>query len=241
MFHPKGPTFFELARQALSSTKRGYDLLADKFDYTPFRTPDLVLEPVANSLQADGPVESALDLCCGTGAGMAMLRPLTTRRLEGIDMSEEMLRVAEANMQEHPGDAELHFTVGDALNLPYDEEFDLIVCFGAHGHILPQDEPQFVSEIVKALKPGGRFVYVSSKMPSIFSPVRWMATGFNIAMMARNLIIRPPFIMYYLTFMLPESTDLFEAEGCTTELRSVYDGMLRNVRMVIATKPANAQ
>lgn len=237
MFHPKGPTFFELARQALSSTKRGYDLLADKFDYTPFRTPDIVLEPVAQSLLADGKVEAALDLCCGTGAGMKMLRPLVVTRLEGIDMSEEMLRVAETNLNEVAGEAELNFTVGDALDLPYDEEFDLIVCFGAHGHILPKDERQFVKQIVKSLKPGGRFAYVSSKMPSVFSPVRWMATGFNVAMMIRNLIIRPPFIMYYLTFMLPESTALFEAEGCTTELRSVYDGMLRNVRLVIATKP----
>ena len=40
MYHPDGPTFWELARQALSSTTRGYDLLAPKFDVTPFRTPD---------------------------------------------------------------------------------------------------------------------------------------------------------------------------------------------------------
>ena len=46
MFHPKGPSFFELVEQALSSTERGYDLLAPKFDYTPFRTPDEILEVV---------------------------------------------------------------------------------------------------------------------------------------------------------------------------------------------------
>lgn len=40
MFHPKGPSFVELAKQCLSSTERGYDLLAPKFDYTPFRTPE---------------------------------------------------------------------------------------------------------------------------------------------------------------------------------------------------------
>jgi hypothetical protein len=33
----------ELARQALSSVEGGYDLLAPKFDHTPFRTPDGVL------------------------------------------------------------------------------------------------------------------------------------------------------------------------------------------------------
>ena len=44
MFRPGGPTFVELARQALSSVERGYDLLAPKFDLTPFRTHDELLE-----------------------------------------------------------------------------------------------------------------------------------------------------------------------------------------------------
>ena len=48
MFHPDGPTFWELARQALSSTTRGYDLLAPKFDVTPFRTPDVILRKSAD-------------------------------------------------------------------------------------------------------------------------------------------------------------------------------------------------
>ena len=43
MFHGPGPTFFELARQVLSSTERGYDLLAPKFDLTWFRTPDRLI------------------------------------------------------------------------------------------------------------------------------------------------------------------------------------------------------
>ena len=76
MFHPNGPTFWELAVQALSSTERGYDLLAPKFDYTPFRTPDAILDLVADHLRTLGPFDSGLDVCCGTGAAMRMLRPL---------------------------------------------------------------------------------------------------------------------------------------------------------------------
>ena len=52
MFHAKGPTFWELAVQAMSSTERGYDLLAPKFDYTPFRTPQFLLDAVARQLPA---------------------------------------------------------------------------------------------------------------------------------------------------------------------------------------------
>ena len=49
MFDPEGPTLFELARQALSSTEHGYDLLAPKFDVTPFRTPDAILTRAART------------------------------------------------------------------------------------------------------------------------------------------------------------------------------------------------
>src|SRR5690606_27293512 len=67
MFHPGGPTFRELMRQALSSTDEGYDLLAPKFDKTPFRTPDALLEAMVPHFGA-APVRTALDVCCGTGA-----------------------------------------------------------------------------------------------------------------------------------------------------------------------------
>jgi hypothetical protein len=50
MFHPQGPTLRELLVQALSSTERGYDLLASKFDYTPFRTPEAILRPAMAQL-----------------------------------------------------------------------------------------------------------------------------------------------------------------------------------------------
>jgi hypothetical protein len=43
MFSPEGPSLRELAVQALSSVEGGYDLLAPKFDHTPF--PDLFHHP----------------------------------------------------------------------------------------------------------------------------------------------------------------------------------------------------
>ena len=68
MFHPEGPSVLELTNQWLSSTQRGYDLLAPKFDYTPFRTPHSVLSIVREHIQQFAPMGSLLDLCCGTGA-----------------------------------------------------------------------------------------------------------------------------------------------------------------------------
>ncbi|HEY4027974.1 MAG TPA: SAM-dependent methyltransferase, partial [Candidatus Dormibacteraeota bacterium] len=91
MFHPKGPTLRELTIQALSSTERGYDLLAPKFDYTPFRTPDAVLDAVSGLLATGAPFGAGLDLCCGTGAGMGVLRPLCRDVVIGLDISRGML------------------------------------------------------------------------------------------------------------------------------------------------------
>jgi ubiquinone/menaquinone biosynthesis C-methylase UbiE len=91
VFHPKGPSFLELARQALSSTEQGYDLLAPKFDYTPFRTPDWLLAAVAPHLGAPLSIDRALDVCCGTGAAIRFLRPLCRHSVTGIDVSAGML------------------------------------------------------------------------------------------------------------------------------------------------------
>src|SRR5687768_11991788 len=96
MFTPQGPTLRELAVQALSSTMRGYDLLAPKFDLTPYRTPDRVLDAVTRAVRPLGPFDAGLDICCGTGAGMGVLGQLCRERVTGVDFSAGMLRAGRA-------------------------------------------------------------------------------------------------------------------------------------------------
>jgi hypothetical protein len=76
VFSPQGPSFRELAAQALSSVEGGYDLLSPKFDHTPFRTSDALLDATASVLRPLGPFGRGLDVCCGTGAGMPVLEPV---------------------------------------------------------------------------------------------------------------------------------------------------------------------
>jgi len=236
MFHPRGPTFFELARQALSSTERGYDLLAPKFDYTPFRTPGVVLETVGRYLAEQGSFNSALDICCGTGAAMEMLRP-HCRRVVGIDRSHGMLHVARENVPQAAGDAQIDFVRGEVLQMPFADCFDLAVCFGALGHILPRDEPEFIDQLARVLRPGGRFVFVTTYLPSKLSLRYWAARGFNAAMHARNFLIRPPFIMYYLTFLLPRARRLLEQRGFAVEIvEGIFPEKYSPLKLVIGTK-----
>jgi ubiquinone/menaquinone biosynthesis C-methylase UbiE len=237
MFHPKGPTFFELAVQALSSTERGYDLLAPKFDYTPFRTPDWLLQPVASYLRTVAPFDAGLDICCGTGAGVELLRPLCRQLAVGLDFSRGMLDVCRRRLDEVPGSARLELVRGNALAMPFGAEFDLVVCFGAFGHILPRAEPRFVSEIARVLKPGGRFVFVTSYPPPIWSRRYLVSRLFNAAMHVRNWLRSPPFIMYYLTFLLPDVEGLLRQHGFKVEVREMGLGKPWNeVRLVIATR-----
>ncbi|MBY0525095.1 MAG: class I SAM-dependent methyltransferase [Gemmataceae bacterium] len=237
MFHPQGPTLWELAVQALSSTERGYDLLAPKFDYTPFRTPDEVLDVVGTALESLAPFASGLDICCGTGAAMRMLRPLCRERVVGLDVSAGMLSVAQRVLADAPGTAPLEFVRGDALAMPFDAAFDVAVCFGAFGHILVQDEEAFVRQVARVLRPGGRFVFVTSPMPSWWDPTYWMRRGFNAVMHMRNWLRSPPFIMFYLTFLLPGAGALLEANGFDVEVRDAkFAWPFTPLRLVIATR-----
>lgn len=237
MFHPDGPTLFELARQAFSSTEHGYDLLAPKFDRTPFRTPDAILEAMARRVGGPRSVGAALDACCGTGAAMWHLRALCRDRVVGIDASQGMLDRAKVHMQDAPGDARVELVRGDVLDLPFEEELDLVTCVGALGHILRRDEPRFVDSIRRALVPGGRFVFVTTEVPPLSAPAWWAARGFNAVMHVRNALWRPPFIMYYLTFTWPEVRSLLDAHGFEVQMeRGVFPDPYRRALLVTARR-----
>lgn len=241
MYHPEGPTFLELMRQALASTERGYDLIAPKFDHTPFRTPDPVLAAMARAIAADTPearpVRAALDVCCGTGAAMIHLRALCTERVVGLDFSQGMLDEARRRVGAAPGSAAVELVRGDALALPFDAELDVVTCVGAFGHIVPEDEDRFVAGIARALRPGGRFVFATTEMPPLTSPTWWMLRGFNAVMRVRNALLHPQFIMYYLTFLWPDVRTRLERHGFRVEAqRGLCPAPYEHAVIVVATR-----
>lgn len=205
LYGPEGPSFWELARQALSSTERGYDLLAPKFDATPFRTPDAILEALARYL-AERPPARALDLCCGTGAVLDVLAPLARELAVGLDFSAGMLEVARRKVGRS-------LVRADALAPPFDGGFDLVTCFSALGHFLPGEHRDLVRAARRCLRDGGRFVLVTGTMPPLSSRRYWFSRLFNAAMHVRNAVWRPPFVMYYLTFLLPQASVILREEG----------------------------
>lgn len=238
MFHPQGPTFWELARQALSSTQRGYDLLAPKFDVTPFRTPDFVLNRVAEQLANEGPFDRVLDVCCGTGAAMNALLPVCRSEMVGVDFSQGMLDVAREQVQAEQADLQIKFIRQDVKELAFENQFDLVVSFGAFGHILPRDERDFVERIARALRIGGKFAFVTSTLPGKLGATYWLARSFNAAMHVRNFFIRPKFVMFYLTFLWPDVEPLLRENGFKVRVDSLFPNQPKfaGAKLVIAEK-----
>ncbi|MFG2719094.1 class I SAM-dependent DNA methyltransferase [Streptomyces sp. NPDC048416] len=235
MFAPQGPTVRELAVQALSSVEHGYDLLAPKFDHTPFRTPDVILAPVASVLRRLGPFGRGLDLCCGTGAGLDVLREVCREPVTGVDISAGMLAVA---ARAHPG---AQLIRADARALPLRSGFDLAVSFGAFGHFLPEEHPGLFAQVHAALRPGGRFAFpvVAPARPGTRRHLALL--GFDAVMRVRNALWRPPFVMYYRGFGLADVRRELTAAGFHVELYALeecgrrLDGSPR-ARLVVATR-----
>ncbi|GAA3388585.1 class I SAM-dependent methyltransferase [Streptomyces roseoviridis] len=236
MFSPDGPTLRELTRQALSSVEHGYDLLATKFDATPFRTSDRLLTAVAETLEPLGPFDSGLDVCCGTGAGLGVLRSLGTGRVTGVDFSSGMLAGAR---RAHPTATLVR---ADALALPFAPVFDLAVSFGAFGHFLPAEQRTLFRQVHASLRPGGTFAFPLPAPPRVGSAPYWTLWGFDAAMRVRNALWRPPFVMYYRTFRLADVRARLRDAGFGVELLPVRplgfreDGSPR-CRLVVARKP----
>jgi ubiquinone/menaquinone biosynthesis C-methylase UbiE len=235
MFSRQGPSVRELARQALSSVEGGYDLLAPKFDCTPFRTPDGVLEATASALRPFGPFDRGLDVCCGTGAGLEVLSSLGQGPITGVDFSAGMLAQAR---RAHP---EASWVRADARALPFAGAFDLAVSFGALGHFLPAERPGLLAGVHRALRPGGVFAFPIAAPPPVASRWYWALAGFDLVMRVRNALWRPPFVMYYRTCPLPAVRDDLTASGFTvstvplTTLGRREDGS-PHYRLVLARK-----
>ncbi|NGN66280.1 class I SAM-dependent methyltransferase [Streptomyces sp. A7024] len=216
MFTPEGPTARELAVQALSSIERGYDLLAPKFDATPFRTPARVLDAFIAGLKPLGPFADGLDLCCGTGAGTEALRGLCERSVTGVDFSAGMLDTARAASA--PGALDPRWVRADVRALPFAPgSFDLVATFGAFGHFLPAERPELFAQVHRVLRPGGGFAFPVPAPPRVGSRAYWTLWGFDAAMRVRNALWRPTFVMYYRTFGLPRVRAELAAAGFTVE------------------------
>ncbi len=99
------------------------------------------------------PGEQVLDLACGTG-NAALVAARAGARVTGLDSSERLLEVARDRVPEGK------FVLGDAAELPFaNGEFDPAV--SVFGVIFARPAERAVSELARAVRPGGRVAITS--------------------------------------------------------------------------------
>jgi len=127
--------------------------------------------------------ERVLDVGCGNGNVTAQISSHLSRgEVVGIDASSEMIAFASHKFPSttHPN---LHFEVGDARNLPFADEFDLVVSFNALHWIPDQDNAlRSIRRTLKAnstaqlrLVPAGKRKSLENVIEETRSSPRWAA------------------------------------------------------------------
>jgi SAM-dependent methyltransferase len=130
-----------------------YDGFADWYEHQFMARPDAGgdTRELAARLLGEGPGR-LVDVGCGTGAYAETFAGLGWT-VTGVDVSEDMLRIARGRPME--------VVVADARRLPFeDASFDAAVSLWTHTDV--DDFAAVVREVARVLRPDGRFVYIGA-------------------------------------------------------------------------------
>lgn len=127
--------------------------------YQRFETPDQEIRKFQKRLRQMGALDwprdaEIVEIFCGRGNGLKALTGLGFSRLEGVDLSPALLA-------RYSGPARC--VVADCRRLSFpDASRDVLIVQGGLHHLpnLPDDLTQTLDEVVRVLRPGGRFMVV---------------------------------------------------------------------------------
>ncbi|MCL6642750.1 MAG: bifunctional demethylmenaquinone methyltransferase/2-methoxy-6-polyprenyl-1,4-benzoquinol methylase UbiE [Candidatus Bipolaricaulota bacterium] len=114
---------------------------------------------------APKPGERLLDLCTGTGdVAIEFARACPKLQIVGLDLSEEMLRVAHEKLAQLSLDHRVQLVQGNALELPFAESsFEIVtIAFGLRNL---SDRTRGLKEIYRVLSTEGRAFIVEFSLP----------------------------------------------------------------------------
>ena len=126
--------------------------------FSGFTTPDITQRQVAFIIKTlDLPPHSrVLDLGCGSGRHSLALGERGLQ-VVGYDLSAPLLEVARyaADQRWFP----IEFVQGDMRTLPYQDQFDAVICyFSTFGYFSDDDNRRVLDQVSTALKPRGKFL-----------------------------------------------------------------------------------
>ena len=106
-----------------------------------------------------------LEVGCGQGFGAEIIKKrFGAATVNGIDLDAHIVARAQRRLTRRNAEG-IDVSEGDATHLAFeDQSFDAVFDFGAI-HLIPEWE-RAVSEVVRVLKPGGRFYFEEMSLPS---------------------------------------------------------------------------
>lgn len=122
------------------------------------------------------PADTVLDVAIGTAdLAIEIVRRHKARRVQGIDLSAEMMRVGQDKVRRRGMSEQIRFEQGSALELPYPPVcYDAVTC--AYGIRNFSDLDRGLAEMCRVLRRDGQLVILEFSYPT--NPlVRW---GYNL-------------------------------------------------------------
>jgi demethylmenaquinone methyltransferase/2-methoxy-6-polyprenyl-1,4-benzoquinol methylase len=106
-----------------------------------------------------------LDIATGTGDLAIMMSELNADQIVGLDISAGMLEVGKQKIASKNLSHKIEMVLGDSENIPFgDNYFDAItVSFGVRNF---ENLDKGLKEILRVLKPGGKFVVLETAVPT---------------------------------------------------------------------------
>lgn len=99
-----------------------------------------------------------MDLCCGDGIHSINLGYLSNHVI-ATDIAENSIKIAKLRAKELNINS-IQFLKGDAEDIQFpDNSFDVVTCVGSISYV---ELEKFTAEVLRILKPGGRFIALDS-------------------------------------------------------------------------------
>lgn len=147
-----------------------------------------------------------LALGCGTGVEARALarRTGSATAIVGVDHSPALIEVAERLTREEGLAGRIHYQVGDAHRLAFDDaRFDIVVLHTLLSHV---DAPvQVLQEVCRVVKPAGTVAIFDGDYASLTWAYPDPARAKEIEEMMRRVMVANPRIMRDLPRLLPEA------------------------------------